>query len=1248
MKLTKRLKQDRVCAFETLAKETLHLNQKETMQVFRSIGVINKKKPNGIRPLPLLLSPEGHPLETADEIARHWREYFREQEDGVVTTFNALIEAADQRTEESTPSLDWTDLPSRYQFEEQFHRTSAGKAFFADGLPGDLLKKMPAKMSEIFYSLYLKEVIYLREPMLHKGGFLVAAFKKGDARLMSNYRSLFVSSVVAKALHSIYRRDLARAFQSQRLDMQVGGLPKQGITQPVHVLHLFQQAAISKKFSTAFLFIDVSNAFYRLVREHIVSDEHARRDPEALFRALHLPSECYVEFVSMLNQPAAIDDSSAPDRLKMLFKEFYRSTWFVVRNDSAVVQTRRGSRPGDSFADLCFSFALTKILQSAVSDIKEAFPDLTISWDGHHRPLVSGPECVRLDPLMPVWADDVAIALEDRDACRLLQKARRVSQTVLDRLMAAGLRPNMSRGKTELLLELRGAGSVQLRRQLANDAHILHLESPYASFALHVVGAYRHLGTWLQVGGGVQQDVLTRFAMAHDTLTRFRSQLFANRGLGLEEKRHFFTSLVMSTIVFNSAAWTPRNKRQKSLIEHAFFRLYRRFAVLHFGNRALHWSSDCLYHTVGLPRPLVVLTVARLRYIHQLLGSAQPQTWAMLQRNPQWYDQLHADIVWFDQLCPEKMLLTSFKDSWETFAQVVGEHPTRWKNWLRTAVARHVSSLRLEYEWHWWHGEIMKELLLQGYRCRRRIDLLDTKHFCLKCCRIFARRSDLAVHSFKIHRQLRHVRLFVTGEQCEHCLKLFDQHTNLLNHVHNNPPCFLFYTHRGVVVEAQPGVNSRIARQKRGVLPIPYLQAEGPRCLPPAPAEFQDHERRLLVDAWTATLHQQTDAGHLLESLRVATGQTCLYLEEIVETFRQWWDRMLSEESICLSCLTVGDTFLYHASGEWFLPGTVQMPSQHAKVAEFFFQEAQCMQEVNLSIPCTVHYAPRVFAHLFAGARREGDLQQFIESLGAVAISIDIIYDVTWGDLLKTETFLLFDRAIRHGTLRGFLAGPPCETWTRARAVLSEVYNVRPVRSRARPFGLQSLTRKESEQVLIGTKLLGVALRLFATALLYGATAVIEHPSEPHDMPEYASIWRLPLVQFFLRFPRCRLIDLFQGHFGGLSPKPTTFLTANCDELEEILIKGCTTPLPKGGCIGRDATGAWKTNKLKEYPPDLCKALAIAFCAAQPLTETSSPLPEWFEEAIRSLRAEFDESAPRGPDFCRVERQELRSNLIRN
>ena len=107
-------------------------------------------------------------------------------------------------------------------------------------------------------------------------------------------------------------------------------------------------------------------------------------------------------------------------------------------------------------------------------------------------------------------------------------------------------------------------------------------------------------------------------------------------------------------------------------------------------------------------------------------------------------------------------------------------------------------------------------------------------------------------------------------------------------------------------------------------------------------------------------------------------------------------------------------------------------------------------------------------------------------------LSIDIIFD-----LANEETFSLFQRALVQGILVGFLAGPPCETWSRARQHRLEGKNSpRPVRELGRPCGLRSLTYREHKQVSFGNCLLAITWRLAVTALCSGASVIIEHPAE--------------------------------------------------------------------------------------------------------------------------------------------------------
>lgn len=140
---------------------------------------------------------------------------------------------------------------------------------------------------------------------------------------------------------------------------------------------------------------------------------------------------------------------------------------------------------------------------------------------------------------------------------------------------------------------------------------------------------------------------------------------------------------------------------------------------------------------------------------------------------------------------------------------------------------------------------------------------------------------------------------------------------------------------------------------------------------------------------------------------------------------------------------------------------------------------------------------------------------------------------------------------MRERVLTGFLSGPPCETWSRARAANTE--GPRVLRSRGRLQGCTFLTRRETEQVSIGNQLLGVTLRLFLLALLTGTLAILEHPACPEDDLTLPAIWHLDVIQCFLRFPGCVKLRIFQGLYGGLSPKATDLLFANCGTMSNAI-----------------------------------------------------------------------------------------------
>ena len=176
------------------------------------------------------------------------------------------------------------------------------------------------------------------------------------------------------------------------------------------------------------------------------------------------------------------------------------------------------------------------------------------------------------------------------------------------------------------------------------------------------------------------------------------------------------------------------------------------------------------------------------------------------------------------------------------------------------------------------------------------------------------------------------------------------------------------------------------------------------------------------------------------------------------------------------------------------------------------------------------------------------------------------------------------------------LAGPPCNTWSRARArqVAGDKRLPRPVRGADCLWGLQCLSIRELRDVCMGNLLLGFSLMSMLQLSIVEGTGILEHPAEPSD-DELPSTWKLSLVQLMLR-PGFDKLRVLQGLFGSQSPRPRDLMTLNLPTLCHDLHSWRLTPEPpRTTSIGCQADGQFATAKLKEYPPSFCAGMATAF-----------------------------------------------------
>lgn len=446
----------------------------------------------------------------------------------------------------------------------------------------------------------------------------------------------------------------------------------------------------------------------------------------------------------------------------------------------------------------------------------------------------------------------------------------------------------------------------------------------------------------------------------------------------------------------------------------------------------------------------------------------------------------------------------------------------------------------------------------------------------------------------------------------------------------------------------QPALNSRVELDSRTDLRCPVLQLPGPLPAPPAfgaippTADQQD-----LLDHWTVILrewyHDPTvSVAEVREALRVATLYTFLPGYEIQWLASQWRVILLQD-----GATTLEDTFdaalkdyLDRFTVQWLLQDASQ-PAVQISDPDEVFEHWSMIDPLQCPIPRPIRYHQVVIAHLFSGRRRPGDFQSYAESarlpdgLSCLAISVDIIFSVTWG----RETLELFLHAIHCGIILCMLAGPPCESWSIAR-LRGGVHDdgPRPVRSIGELFGLSHLRLNELRQVCTGNELLGVSLQLAMAMWLAGALFVLEHPMEP-EVELAPSIWRLPLVRFFAGLPNCTRILCFQGYYGAVSAKPTHFLLTHPPVDAKKIMDDCRTTLtlPVGGTIGRGTDGRFKTMQLKEYPPGLCCAIwqvVEKFIHDRGVEPVLAPCPDTILSRLSQLDAKLDKSATSvGPDF---------------
>ncbi|OLQ02720.1 hypothetical protein AK812_SmicGene14396 [Symbiodinium microadriaticum] len=223
---------------------------------------------------------------------------------------------------------------------------------------------------------------------------------------------ILVSSAAGKAFHSSIRRKAAPFLDVAAGTFQIGGRAGQPVQIANQSVRIFQAECASAGVSCAIVFLDLKEAFHRVVRPLIVGGPLDDRHVSGVLQALNLPPDAYDRLQNYVRDTPIFADAGADVWTTGILSEVLADTWFTWGHDGGLATVRGGTRPGDNLADMLFSFLFAEVLQRIRSQLQALGHIFQYPWHSDWScslERVSAADTQLQGPSDVTWIDDLAI-----------------------------------------------------------------------------------------------------------------------------------------------------------------------------------------------------------------------------------------------------------------------------------------------------------------------------------------------------------------------------------------------------------------------------------------------------------------------------------------------------------------------------------------------------------------------------------------------------------------------------------------------------------------------------------------------------------------------------------------------------------------------------------------------------------------------------------------------------------------------
>ena len=482
----------------------------------------------------------------------------------------------------------WQILPTISDIHHRYLRMKNNKAGGECNVTTNVHKTFALSMAKAVWPLHVKATIRLSPPLQWKGGMVAALFKgKGSSAICENYRDILLADDNGKDFSAHLRHHMLPIVRHMAWGTQFGSGLNGGET---CMAHLYIRTAFElcshANVSAAVLFLDVVAAFASMLRRLVFDEDHGDEVWLRQLRACGLSDTdieaiyAHIKHFAFGTDGEGVVYSGCDNGIKLAFElvnQSYTNTWMSNEGIPSVIATSQGCAAGTPMADLIYCVAMSRVLITLYSSLKN---------DGLLSEVKCGGTSVQLHDVS--YPDDTALTIA-APASEIVNKTAKVAAVCVDVFKTFFFTLNWKTNKSEAIISFKGPGARKAKKHLIfNLLNQVTLTTLVGQIVLRFVESYVHLGSKTTAcASNVGLEVAHRAAIINREARKLYVDVLANKQITFVKKSQICQAFILSKGTHHISTWPAVPLVQFKKFHHAVMLMYRRAT-----NQVAHSNRD--------------------------------------------------------------------------------------------------------------------------------------------------------------------------------------------------------------------------------------------------------------------------------------------------------------------------------------------------------------------------------------------------------------------------------------------------------------------------------------------------------------------------------------------------------------------------------------------------------------------------------------------------------------------------------